>query len=984
MVRLIKKKQTRTANFRLALTASLLLLSAQSTVNAQPAGALSGRVRDQFGAVIVNAAVTVTGENGVQRTTVTDEEGKYAITGLAAGRWLLRVEARGFAHFEQAGVEILTGRRKELDVQLAVGLERQEVTVDENKQLSTDADQNRSALVIREAELEALPEDPEELAAALQALAGVPIGPNGGQILIDGMLNNGEPLPNRSSIREVRINANPFSAENDRLGFGQIQIITRPGTEKLRGAAFLNFNDESLNSRNPFALRRASYQMRNFGGTLGGPIVPRRASFFVSFDQRLTSDNAIVNAVVLNSDLVPEPFIRTVLVPRNQTNLSVRFDVQITPGQTLTTRYNFFRNHTQNAGVGGTFLPERAFSFRLPIHTFQITETAVLSKRVVNEFRLQYIAEDQVNEPVSFRPGVNVFGSFASGGSLIGRSRNPEGRLTIQNTLLWTSGAHTLRVGARFRRTTILDVSPDEFNGSFTFAGGIAPVLDAGGELVRDAQGQTLLTSITGIERYRRTEVFARRGFSPEEIRLRGGGATHLIVGGGDPEATARQLDFGAYFQDDWRLRPNFTLNLGLRTDLQTNIPFNLNLAPRVSFAWGLDGGQDNRPKTVMRGGFGVFFDRFNENQVLIANQLTGQTLVRFVITEPAILNSYPTVPSIEQLRASSPTAPEIFRIADDLRLPYLLQAAIGIERQLPLKTTITASYIGSRTLHALRTRNVNIPIIVRNEAGEVITRGRPNPHAGEILQYESSSRLNQNQLFVTLNTRPSRRVTVFANYTLNKAMGDTESVASFPANSYDLRTEYGRSSFDVRHTFSAGGTLEGPLGLRFNPLVFASSGRPFNITSGTDFNEDSWFTDRPALATDLTRPGLRFTRFGVFDPSPRADQPIIPRNFGAGPGYFVVHLTVTRTIAFGKATALPAATSRPNSGGASESKYRLTLGLRVLNIFNRVNLELPVGNLGSPFFGQSVATSGGFGVASIGNPAAGNRRIETQIRFEF
>jgi hypothetical protein len=343
-------------------------------------------------------------------------------------------------------------------------------------------------------------------------------------------------------------------------------------------------------------------------------------------------------------------------------------------------------------------------------------------------------------------------------------------------------------------------------------------------------------------------------------------------------------------------------------------------------------------------------------------------------------------VPSVEALRATLGATQSVFRIARDLREPYMMQAAGGVERRLPFDTTFTATLIVSRTLHALRARNVNAPAAVRDSSGAIAGRVRPFGDAGDIYQYESSGRLNQKQLVLTLNGRLGRGTSFYANYTLNRATGDTESVGSFPADSYDLRSEYGRSSFDVRHTFSAGGTLAAPLGLRLSPLIFASSGRPFNITTGSDANGDSLFTDRPAFAADLTRPGVRVTPLGAFDTAPAPGQPIIPRNYGTGPGYFVVNLNVVRTFVLGgKAPAAQGSGASAGSNSAEgEGRYRLTLGVRVLNLFNRVNLDLPVGNLGSPRFGQSTATAGISGAVSGGHLAAGNRRIDTLLRFEF
>ncbi|HYH87263.1 MAG TPA: carboxypeptidase regulatory-like domain-containing protein, partial [Pyrinomonadaceae bacterium] len=801
----------------LFFNAVTLLACAQAAFAAQTTGALTGRVTDQFGAVVVGASVFVKDAGGTERQAVSDSEGRYVFSGLAPGTYSVRVEARGFAAFERAEVEIVRGATKQLDARLTVGLERQEVTVGAEARLGIEAEANRSALNLRDAELDALPEDAEDLAAALQALAGVPVGPNGGQILIDGFLNTGEPLPPRSSIREVRINQNPFSAENDQIGFGQIQIITRPGTDEWHGQAYFFFTDESFNSRNPFADRRAPYQMRNFGGTLSGPLVARRASFFASLDRRETDDNAIVNAFVLDDELNVTRLVRTVLVPRRPINANVRLDFQLSKNHTLTARYNFFRNRVENAGIGGTFLPERGFDFTLPIHTVQLTQTAVVRTRVVNELRLQYIAEDQIDEPLSERPALNVLGAFAAGGSSAGRARNPEGRLTVQDSVLWTSGAQTLRAGARLRRTTITDISPDDFNGTFTFAGGLAPQLDAAGDPVLGADGQIVNVPITSIERYRRTLLLQRRGLTPAEIRARGGGATQLTIGGGNARATAEQVDVGAYFQDDWRARPNLMLSFGLRYEFQTNIGVRPNFAPRVAFAWAPNfkgGATPSQPRTVVRGGFGVFFDRFNENQVLIANKYAAGDFFRFITADTAALDSFPNVPPAETLRAAGAAEQTVFRIADDLREPYMMQAALGVERQLPFKSTLAVTYIAARTLHALRARNINAPVITRNSSGEIVSRVRPNAAAGNVIQYESSGLLKQHQLNLTFNNRLSRRVSFFANYTLGSARGNTESAGTLPADSYDLRGEYGRSSTDARHTFAAGGTFDGPLGL--------------------------------------------------------------------------------------------------------------------------------------------------------------------------
>ncbi|MBD0325854.1 MAG: carboxypeptidase regulatory-like domain-containing protein, partial [Pyrinomonadaceae bacterium] len=217
----------------LALTASAYTVFAQ-----QAAGTLRGVVTDEFGGVIIGATVTATDQSGTQKTATTNDDGVYTISGLAPGRYTLSVQATGFAVYENTEVDVVAGRRDTLDVKLGVTIEEQKVTVASETPVSTDPENNADQVVLKGQDLDALPDDPDELAAALQALAGPSAGPNGGQIFIDGF--TGGRMPPKESIREIRINQNPFAAENDQPSGGRIDIFTKPGTDKLRGSAFFN------------------------------------------------------------------------------------------------------------------------------------------------------------------------------------------------------------------------------------------------------------------------------------------------------------------------------------------------------------------------------------------------------------------------------------------------------------------------------------------------------------------------------------------------------------------------------------------------------------------------------------------------------------------------------------------------------------------------------------------------------------------------
>jgi len=278
----------------LACLASVVLIVTCSTASfAQARASLRGQISDEFGASIVGATLTLTDASGAQKTATTNADGAYSFNGLVPGKYKVHANAAGFATSEDAEVNVTAARRDPLNISLKIAAIESQVKVNADAAISTDAANNGNQTVISGRDLDALPDDPDELAAALQALAGPSIGPNGGQIFIDGF--SGGNMPPKESIREIRINQNPFAAENDQPS-GGINIFTRPGTDKFRGGVNLNFNDESLNSRNPFQInssKRAPFQVRQFGGNFSGPLKKRKASFFLELNRNETDDNEL-------------------------------------------------------------------------------------------------------------------------------------------------------------------------------------------------------------------------------------------------------------------------------------------------------------------------------------------------------------------------------------------------------------------------------------------------------------------------------------------------------------------------------------------------------------------------------------------------------------------------------------------------------------------------------------------------------------------
>ena len=1036
--------------------ALIVVLSAVFVVGQQARGTLRGVIKDELGATIVGANVTITDPTGVEKTTTTNGEGAYVFNGLAPGKYLVRASAQGFAVSDESEVNLTPNQRGTLDLTLKVTIEEQKVTIAAETPISTESTNNANQTLITGKDLDALPDDPDELAAALQALAGPSMGPNGGQIFVDGF--SGGQMPSKNSIREIRINQNPFSAENSEAS-GRIEILTRPGTDKLRGSASFSFEDESFNSRNPFSNNRTPFQVRSYSGNLGGPLVKKKASFFVDFERRETDDNELVNVRVLDANLNPLDLGFGVVVPRRNLSFGPRIDYQLNPNNTLVVRYNYNRRREENSGVVGFNLPERAFNTFSTSHSITVTETAVLNASMIDETRFQYSKNSNERLGPNTIPALNVSGAFTGGDSQVGQAINTNSRWELQNFLAWQKGPHALKFGGRVRGVHITDSNPNNFGGTYVFTGGFVPTLDASNNPIISQP-----VFVDSLERYRRTLLGQQLGRTPNQIRAMGGGASQFSISSGSPDASVSQVDYGLYVQDDWRFRPNLTFGLGLRYENQTNIKSRYNFAPRVFMAWSPGAANSTRPPVmVIRAGAGVFYNRFGEDNTLNANRFNGTTQQQFFVTErpvyenvngaltfvppqlPSPLDAFPNIPSATSLTAT----PRLitWRVADDLQAPAVYVAGIQVERQLPYKFTVFSGFYSVHINHVIRARDINAPlpgsISVLNPNGT-----RPLGNIGDVYQYESSGRFDQNQWFIGFNNRFNRTIQFSANYSLSKTNNDTDGGGSFPVNSYDLTGEYGRAGFDVRHRFSFFGTINLPWQVSLTPLINYFSGRPFNITTGQDTNLDRLYTERPSFAPagvdcNHPAPNIICTPFGNFNRNPAPGEALIPRNFGQGPGFLGVNMRISKTWSFGSTAASRASqnskskqeatqaanTGRrgdsmggvpripggeggggggprgggggeggrggggmggigvPGGGGAEAKRYSMQFSVNFQNILNHVNLSNPVGNLSSPSFGESLSLAsgfGGFGGGGGGGSGAGNRRVSAQVRFNF
>ncbi|MGE5206314.1 MAG: carboxypeptidase regulatory-like domain-containing protein [Chlamydiota bacterium] len=963
----------RSLSRRTVLSAIAACFLAATAWGQQPLGSIRGRVLDPSGAVVPGASVTLTSATGTSRTVTSDAQGFYRFRQLAPGSYSVDAQAPGFSVFHKDNVQVIAGQTARLHIKLLISTAQAQVEVRANPvQVSVSPSENASAVAISGSALKSLADDPDALLTQIEELAGPSAGPNPAEIYIDGFL--GGDLPPKEDIREIRVNQDPFSASYDRLGYGRIEVLTKPGSDNWHGGGFIIGNTSAFNSESPFLAGSAQppYHTILYGGQLGGPL-DKRASFFFSGERRNINRDNLVNTEILSPSFQQVPYVDAVANPRVLTSATPRLDYQLTPNNTLTARYHYFGADATNDGVDTQFLPSQAYDFVRHHHLLQLSDTQILSPQVINETRFQYLHFHNRETPQDFSPTLQVLGAFTGGGSSDGSLDRRESHYELQNLTSMSFTRHYVQFGGFVRDIARRENANTNFNGSFIF---------------------------NSLASYQATQQDLHQGMTMAQIQAAGLGPSQFNITAGNPWAAVNRLDGSVWVQDDWRARNNLTVNYGLRFESENVIADHADWAPRLGISWGLGHGQ--QVKTVLRAGVGVFYDRFDDDQMIQAQRLNGINQVSYVIQNPQF---FPQIPALASLQAAASSVATIYRIAPNLKSPYALESAVSVEHQITRNINGSVTYLNSRGGRQLLTNDVNAPYPGTYNPADPASGVRPlGATAGNIYEYISEGIYRQNQIIANFRVN-RRRVSLFGYYVFNDVHSDTAGVDTFPQDPWNIMADYGRAEFDIRHRVFLAGSIALPYGIQLYPMIMARSGIPFSLALGEDLFGTGIHNGRPAYATEST-PGadVRVTPYGSFNINPGPTADFVPPNTATGPAAFTFDLRVSRTFGFGSMGRESHGGSRgvqPHGhyhhrgglggrglsgggfgvhGGGTERRYALTLSVEAQNLFNDVNLGIPVGDLNSPLFGRSLDLAG--------SPYAGygdaNRRIDLRLSFSF
>src|SRR6266542_1298669 len=961
----------------IALASLAMMIAGATAAFAQASSStaeLRGQVTDANGAAIPNAKLTLTDVvKGASRAATSDGEGNYVFLGLLPGSYDLKIEAQGFAA-SATRLELTVGQQANIPIKLGAGKVEIRVYVEAGAEVVETA-RTEQASTVDTKQITNLPINRRNFLDYALLTPGVADGGNigrGNMVQIDGaetLNGSGGVLATLSqeAVQEFQVLRNSYSAELGGASGGVVNIVSKSGRNNLIGSAFGLFRDKAFDARNAFDFNpngQSRFNRQQYGGSFGGPLRQDKTFFFTAVERlsqtrtafiNLLSDPSIFQPTASQNALINylsgvQPFAqlaaglrgalttaaaaypRTIQLFNNasgqfpfdesQTQFSARLDHTFSERSSGYLRFNTSDSDFENQAAGALTAVSRSREVTMfnggvvASHNYQVGSSAF------NELKLQYSYSRGgffPNDP--FGPEINIQGFGNFGRDTFLPSKVIERHYDVYDNFSKIFGNHTLKFGGSIFFNRLASTSETYLGGRFNFGAAI-PL----GNIIalNPALGPTVLNQLTQFLTVNQPSLLP--ALAAPINSLQSFNLNLPIVyqqGFGDAAANSWTNRYGLYVQDAWKLRPNFTLNYGLRYSIHDEpffVPtYKRDFQPRAGFSW--DPWGDG--KTVIRGGAGIFTGFLNNAVANVMSELSGtgnpgninialatadsnmlglglptsfavyQTLLmRGVIGQRAI-----TLADVAPLNFNPrPGAPnEVrFRLGPDYRNPTTYQASFGVQRDLGAGISMDLSYLFTRGLHIARNHDINqfrqtgiganaaagVPCFVRFPGPPSPTNNCP----GAASDFLAPTRFQDNVYDTTANSfyhgftaqaqkRFARNFSLNAHYTFSKSIDEvTDYNSDFSAqNPLNLRLDRSLSAFDQRHRFVASGVIQSPFenliarDWLLSPIVVAQSGRPFNLLLGYDANNDgNPQSNRPGQAGRNTGRGEAFYSFDM------------------------------------------------------------------------------------------------------------------------
>ena len=835
---------------------------AQQTITS---ATLSGQVEDASGTAISGASLTATNvETNQRQTATTGNDGRYRFPYLQVGSYRLSIEALGSLPLTKE-LTLTVGQTLDLPIKLETP------TISAHVNVTTDVPmietvRTQVTETIRPAEINELPLNGRnylDLALLIPGVSPTNTGSNqrfaetsavpgqgisiAGQrnlynsFIVDGVSANDDAADltgtyySQEVISQFQVVTSGGIAEFGRTSGGVVNIITKSGTNDWRGNLYGFARNQRFDARNPLAPTKDLLTQAQYGASIGGPIKHDRTFFFTNFEQTRRNYSAVItiapSAVAtinnrLNAVGYKGPRIHTGVVPASfdTTNFFARVDHELNDRNQLSARYSLYQITADNSRTaGGLNAVSRGSGLEDTDQTVLVSNVTTLNTRTLNEARFQY-TNSRLDAPINdtIGPAVSISGVANFGTATVSPLARDINLFEWVDNLSTQRNAHSLKSGIDFLYNRVNIIFPGALQGVYNF-GSLSNFLIGNYSTFQQAFGA--------------------------------------------PNQFQSNPNVGFFGQDEWRLRSNFTINAGLRYDLQF-LPSPIqtdtnNIAPRVGFAYA-----PGDRRTVIRASFGFYYDRIPLRATSNALQRDGSkyVVVQFSPTQPGA----PVFPNVLDTKPTTLlTKPNINRIDPNIETSYSEQANIQVERELSANTLISVGYLHLRALHIIASRNANVPTVPAS-AG-IPNLGRPDSNWGNIGRFEGAGDSYYNGMVVSFNKRAGSWANLRMSYTLSKTTDDAGNFFfSTPQNNFNLRDDMGLSDNDQRHRLVVSGSFQAAEGNRDGlqkalrgfqlGYIFTYASRlPFNVLLGSDRNFDTNNNDRPVGVGRNTGRGFDF-----------------------------------------------------------------------------------------------------------------------------